>query len=54
MKEKKKLDPISDIDCRYMQSYMLKKSLEDSRLEFKLRTGMLDCRAWMPARSGGS
>ena len=53
MKERKKLDRIRDEDCRYMKSYMLRKSLEDSRLEFKFRTSMLDCRAWMPARYDG-
>ena len=53
MKQRKKLDRISDGDCRYMQNYMLRKSLEDSRLEFKFRTSMLDCRAWMPAKYGG-
>ena len=53
MKQRKKLDRISDKDCHYMQSYMLRKSLEDSRLEFKYRTSMLDCRAWMPAKYGG-
>ena len=53
MKQRKKLDRISNGDCRYMQNYMLRKSLEDSRLEFKFRTSMLDCRAWMPAKYGG-
>ena len=49
----KKLDRISKDDCRYMQDYMTKKSLEDSRLEFRWRTSMLDCRAWMPGKYGG-
>ena len=31
----KKLDRISKEDCRYMQDYMMKKSLEDARLEFR-------------------
>ena len=53
MKARQKLDRISNEDCRKMQSYMLNKSLEDSRLEFRWRTGMLDCRAWMPAKYGG-
>ena len=53
MKARKKLDRISNEDCRMMQQYMMKKSLEDSRLEFRWRTGMLDCRAWMPAKYGG-
>ena len=52
-KAKKKLDRISNEDCRKMQRYMLKKSLENSRQEFKWRTSMLDCRAWMPAKYGG-
>ena len=37
----KKLDKIKNINCRYMQSYM-DKSLEDSRLEFRWLTIMLD------------
>ena len=53
MKELKKLDRISSKECRYMQGYMLQKSLEDARLEFRWRTGMIDCRAWMPAKYGG-
>ena len=53
MKGKKKLARICNEDCRKMQSYMNNKSLEDSRLEFRWRTSMLDCRAWMPARYGG-
>ena len=36
-----KLDSISNKECRYMHSYMLEKSLEDSRLEFRWRTHML-------------
>jgi hypothetical protein len=35
MKGMTKLDRISNNECRYMQSYMLDKSLEDSRLEFR-------------------
>ena len=53
MKAKKKLDRISNEDCRKMQRYMLQKSLENSRPEFKWRTSMLDCRGWMPAKYGG-
>jgi hypothetical protein len=49
-----KLDRISRKECRYMQSYMLEKSLEDSRLQFRWRTCMLDCRAWMPGKYGGA
>ena len=49
-----KLDRISNKDCRYMQSYMLEKSLGDSRLEFRWKTGMLDCRAWMPGKYAGA
>ena len=48
-----KLDRISNKDCRHMQSYMVQKSLEDSRLEFRWRTSMLDCRAWMPGKYNG-
>ena len=33
---------------------MMKKSLEDARLEFlEFRTSMIDCRAWMPGKYGG-
>ena len=53
LKAKKKLDRISNADFRKMKSYMLKKSLADSRLEFKWRTSMLDCRACIPAKYGG-
>ena len=54
MKGLTKLDRISNNECRYMQSYMLDKSLEDSRLEFRWRTCMLDCRAWMPGKYAGA
>ena len=53
MEKLSKLDRISCNDIRYMQSYMKQKSLEDARLEFRWRTGMSDCRAWMPAKYGG-
>ena len=53
MEALKKLDRISKEDCRYMQDYMTQKSLEDARLEFRWRTGMIDCRAWMPGKYGG-
>ena len=49
----KKLDKIKHLDCRYMQEYMKNKSLEDSRLEFKWLTDMLDTRTTMPGRYGG-
>ena len=53
MKQLKKLDRISDKEVRFMQNYMLQKSLEDARLEFKWKTSMLDCRAWMPGKYSG-
>ena len=43
-----KLNRISNKECRYMQSYRLEKSLQDSRLEFRWRYFLQDCRAWMP------
>ena len=46
----KKLDKIKYADCRYMQPYMREKSLEDSRLEFRWMTDMLDTRTTMPGR----
>ena len=49
----KKLDKIKYLDCRSMQSYMKDKSLEDSRLEFRWLTDMLDTRTTMPGRYGG-
>ena len=36
-----------------MQLYMKDKSLEDSRLEFRWLTDMLDTRTTMPGRYGG-
>ena len=48
----KKLDKIKYADCRYMQPYMREKSLEDSRLEFRWMTDMLDTRTTMPGRYG--
>ena len=53
MEKLSKLDRISCKDIRFMQGYMKQRSLEDARLEFRWRTGMLDCRAWMPAKYGG-
>ena len=49
----KKMDQIRHLDCRSMQSYMKDKSLEDSRLEFRWLTNMLDTRTTMPGRYGG-
>ena len=49
----KKLDKIKNLDCRYMQEYRKDKSLEDSRLEFRWLTDMLDTRTTMPGRYGG-
>ena len=49
----KKLDHIKHLDCRYMQPYMKNKSLEDSRLEFRWLTDMLDTKTTMPGRYGG-
>ena len=48
----KKLDKIKYADCRTMQPYMKEKSLEDSRLEFRWMTNMLDTRTTMPGRHG--
>ena len=53
MKDLKKLNRISDTDVRFMQCYILQKSLSDARLEFRWRTSMLDCRAWMPGKYSG-
>jgi hypothetical protein len=46
----KKLQSIQQEDFRTRQGYMLGKSLEDARLEFRWRTGMLDNRANMGRR----
>ena len=42
-----KVDKIKNEDLRKPQKYMEKISLEDSRLEFRWRTGMLDNRGCM-------
>ena len=42
-----KLERIKNKDCSDMQAYMRDKSLEDSRLEFKWETNMLDSRTTM-------
>ena len=42
-----KLKHLKDDDIRYMQDYMKMASLEDARLEFRYRVGMLDNRANM-------
>jgi hypothetical protein len=49
----KKLELIKQEDFRTRQSYMLGQSLEDAQLEFRWRTGMLDCRANMGRRYSG-
>ena len=49
----KKLEKIKYLDGRQMQQYMKDKSLEDSRLEFRWLTEMLDTRTTMPGRYGG-
>ena len=46
----KKLDKIKNQDCRAMQQYKKDKSLEDSRLEFRWLTDMIDTRNTMPVR----
>ena len=43
----KKLKHLQNTDLRYMQGYMKLASLEDSRIEFRFRVGMLDNRANM-------
>ena len=50
MEPLKKLEKIKYSDCRTMASYMLEKSLEDSRLEFLWLTDMLDSRTTMSKR----
>ena len=45
-----KLKHLKDTDIRYMQGYMKRASLEDARLEFRYRVGMLDNRANMGKR----
>ena len=42
-----KCNTIRNQDCRFVQPYMLKKSLEQSRLEFLWQTNMLDTRTTM-------
>ena len=49
----KKLDKIKNLDSRAMQQYMKDKSLEDTRLEFRWLTDMIDTRTTMPGRYGG-
>ena len=43
----KKVKYLQNAELRYMQDYMKLASLEDSRLEFRYRVGMLDNRANM-------
>ena len=45
-----KLKHLQNTDLRYMQKYMAQVSLENSRLEFRYRTRMLDTRADMGKR----
>ena len=45
-----KLDKIKNEDLRCPQEYMRTESLEDARLEFRWRTGMLDNRGCMGKR----
>ena len=47
MQSLSKLDSIKNEDLRRPQKYMEEVSLEDSRLEFRWRTGMLDNRGCM-------
>ena len=42
-----KIKHLKDTDIRYMQGYMKRASIEDPRLEFRYRVGMLDNRANM-------
>ena len=50
MKTLKKLKMIRNEDSSSIQSYMKEKSLEDSRLEFKWRTNMIDTRTTMKGK----
>ena len=48
-----KMEDIMKEDLRYGQDYIMSLSLEDARLEFRWRTGMLDNRANMGRRYSG-
>jgi hypothetical protein len=48
-----KLENIMKEDLRFCQDYIKSKYLEDARLDFRLRTGMLDNRANMGRRYSG-
>jgi exonuclease III len=48
-----KLKHLKNTDLRKMQDYMSMASLEDARVEFKFRVGMLDNRANMGKKYGG-
>ena len=50
MGEKKKCQNLKRKDLRKMQSYMLKKSLSDSRIEFLWQTDMLDSKTTMKGK----
>ena len=49
----KKLEPLRHEDMRYMKSYMTMSSLENARIEFRYRVGMLDNRANMGKKYSG-
>ena len=48
-----KLENMMEADLRYCQDYIKSMSVEDARLEFRWRTGMLDNRANMGRRYSG-
>ena len=48
-----KLEGMMDEDMRFCQDYIKSMSVEDARLEFRWRTGMLDNRANMGRRYSG-
>ena len=50
MEPLKKLDKIKMTDTRKMQNYMMQKSLENSRTEFKWETNMIDTRMNMKGK----
>ena len=50
MGEKKKCRALKRIDLRKMQSYILQKSLSDSKMEFLWKTDMLDSRSTMKGK----
>ena len=50
MKSLDKCSSIRNKDCRFVQDYMYKKSLEQSRLEFLWQTQMLETRFTMKGK----